>query len=612
GGGAAYADRESWTLASPRIRLVSKSVGGTAAVSITDGKKLFDANVFAGQPMIPNDAWQHRWTGSLVAKSNRVPEILRTFRSRKRPGIVLEQRWRLAGDRLLECGTAIENRGSTPWKAQLALDVSRSIESAALTIPTAQGPVTDAMMEMEWPDERQDVPLGRLLAEGWIHVGDKDRGYGVVWSPAAPREVELSGWNVPLSLSQNVRLAPRGRKDFPPVWFLATPDWREVRALWAHVAGREPPPSAASLGAVRVDAEPMTVAAFPAAELRATVRSDRQRPTGGILRLETPKGITATPNQWRVPGVRFESDFRVRSRLVAARPVAGRARFVLKDERHSHEWGVPILGVPSRGSVRTSGPPSRRRVDNGPLSFDAAPAHGASLVSLRHRGHEYLISSYPTPGSFAWFRPFYGGIIPSVYQEEWPGDLFRDRFRIRSAHRGAWSGLRLSARATKSSLPSGTRIDVEYLTRPRAPLLIASLEIANGTRERAEFTAGFWTFLGYDGKARSEVTFKRLMDRTWKSTARVGWAQADGGFAVFRDPRATDAIALAAAEPADLEVFGLRGLGHHGSVTDELDLDPGQSGTVIAALAVVPRESVAGYRGLRTLDRRTLDATRPH
>lgn len=610
GGRVAYADEKEWVLSSPRIRLVSKAVAGTAAVYSTDGKKLFEANVFGGQPMIPNDAWQQRWAGSVPSASTGTPEIVRTFRSRKRPGMLLEQKWRLAGDRLLECHTAIENRGSAPWTASVALDVNRSIDSAAATIPTSRGPVTEAMMETEWPDERQDVPLGRLLEEGWIHVGDDERGYGVVWSPPAPKQVELTGWNVPLSLSPQVRVAPRGRKEFPPVWFLATPDWREVRALWTHVAGRKTSHAAGAIGAVRVDAEPVTALAFPAMDLRATVRSDRRRPTGGTLRLEVPSGLRASPNRWKVGGVHLEADFPVRSRLVATRPVTGRARFVLEDERNVQAWDVPVVGGPSRGSIRFSGPASRRRLDNGLFSFDAAPAHGASLVSLRCGGHEYLVSSFPKAGSFAWFRPFYGGIFPSVYQEDWPGDLFRERFRIREARRGAWRGLRLFTGAGKSSLPTGTRVTVEYLTRPRCPLLIASLEVANRTRERAEFTAGLWAFLGYDGKARCEVAFDRLKERTWKSTARVGWSGADGGFAVFRAPRAAKSVALVAVAPADLDVFALRGLGHHGSITRELDLDPGQSGIVLGALAVVPPKAASGYRNLRSIDRGAMAATR--
>lgn len=610
GGLVGYADRDEWILASPHLRLVSKAVAGTAAAYSPAGKKLFEAGVFAGQPIIPNDAWQNRWAGSISKDSHGIPEIVRTFRSRKRAGLVLEQRWRLVGDRLLECRTAMENQGSTAWTACLALDVNRSIESAIATIPTAHGPVTEAMIDMEWPDERQDVPLGRLLQEGWIHTGDGERGYGVVWGSSAPKEVELTGWNAPLSLSPEVRLAPRDRKEFPSTWFLATRDWREVRSLWAHLAGRTASAAEATSGAVHVDTRPRLALAFPAAELRATVRSHRQRPTGGTLRLEVPPGVRARPGRWNVSRVDLDADFRVRSRLVARRPVVGRAQFVLEDERNVQTWEVPVFGGPSRGSMRWSGPTSHRRIDNGLLSFEAAPAHAASLVSLRSAGHEYLVSSFPKAGSFAWFRPFYGGISPSVYQEDWPGDLFRERFRIGEARRGAWRGLRLSTRARKSSLPSGVRIAVDYLTRPGIPLLVTVLEVANRSSEREEFTAGFWSFLGYDGKAGSEVTFERLRDRSWKSTAQVGWSLADGGFAVFRAPRAPRSVALVAAAPADLEVFALRGLGHHGSITGELDLGPGEVGTVIGALAIVPPETASGYRNLRHLDLRALAGTR--
>ncbi len=609
-GCVAYANEDDWVLASPGFRFVSEGLGATGTLTLQDGTKLFESEVDPGPPYWPSDGMLHRWTGRMAPGE---PGLIRTFHSRHRPGLVVEQRWRALGERTLELRAALENHGPNAWSSGLVIYVEKRREFAAITFPTEHGPVTEAGIEWDWPDMRQDVPLDRLLTEGWIHVADDRGGYGIVWPRGIPRDLEMTPWSAPIVYLPAATVPAGGRRETEPMLFVISRDWREVRDVWAAARGERPELASPSIGSVHATIDPPVLLASPAGEARVVLRNPRRRPVSGKLHVESEERLRSAIAPASVRSLDldrpFTSTVHVRSR---SRPGVVPAQVVLDDWKGAWRWDLPVVISDGRGSIRAGGPASSRRVDNGSLTFTGSSVHGAALISLRTGPHEYLLSSYPKPRSFSWFRPFFGGVQPIVYQEDWPGNLYQERFRVAPARRGTWRGIRFAARAAKSALPAGVRVAVDYVTRPGSPLVAALLEVRNGTRERQSFTAGFWAFLGLDGKGRCGVRFDRLRARDWSNPSGLGWSLADGGFAVFRAARAPRAIALCAANPARLEVFNVPGQGYHGVVQDDLDMKSGETSTTIVSLALTAPDDALSYRPLRGLTPASFRATRAH
>ena len=612
GGMLAYAQGDTWCLATPLFRLVSKGVGAESFLELADGTKVLGPVwVSPGPPFWPSDTEYQRWEGRMDPA--RGAEIIRRVRSKRRPGLVVEQRWRVVSERVLELRTALENRGTEPWSAALTVVCDRAIEHPQVTIPPAQGLFREAYMESEWPDQRDDVPLGRLLAEDWIHFESKEGGCGILWESGGKARThrQLDAWSMSSWRTPEVRLLPNGRHEFPPARFLVTRDWRDVRSLWAHVTGRELEDRPMLTGSVSVTADPGLVLASPAARLGITLRNLRQRPVQGTAQLDAPKGLGVPRGPRPVRGLRLGQDWTHAIRLRGSKSEVTSIRLVLDEARSRHSWEVPVVVSDGGGSLRIQRRDDQRMVENRTLSFAASGRHGGSLISLRSRGHEYLVSTYPRPGSFSWFRPFYGGIHPMLFEDEWPGDLHKERFRPGPARRGTWSGVAMSARTKVSSLPKGIAVRLEYLTRPRSPLLAVAMRVQNGTKTRRKLTGGFWTTLGLDGKPSCEVEFERLRPRHWRAAPWTAWTSADDGFAVFRAPESPLSVAVTAAEPGKLEIADLGRDGRHGIVQRSFDLDPGESATLLATLALVPDAQARAYRVLRGLTPASFEATRP-
>ena len=611
GGRVAYRDGDDLVLETPSLRVVSRPRGGQTALVLPDGASVV-RSVFlcAGPPYWASDAESAIWRGRLEAGPD--PAIVRVLDSKARPGLRLEQRWRLPGERSAELRTTVENRGPRPWTVRTFGEVGRGIEYAVATFPTPSGPVAEAFMDFEWPDQRRDAPLDRVLSEGWVHFGTEQAGVGVVWpsAPASvPNDVEMEIWGAPVWYSRPVRLAPGHRRDLGPILFESDPDWRRARERWSHLAGRPLANTPRTMGVQHLVPTPSVVLASPAADVRLDLANVRRRPLRGDLRV-IPDGVACSPRRFDLPDVSFDRPWSSRLRVEGRRPGVRSIRLVLRDPRGDFEWRVPVLASDGRGPVRVRGASTGRVLENGFLRATVAPAHAASLTSLRAAGHERLVSSHPTPGSFSWFRPFHGGLHPYVYTEDWPGNLYRERVAVGLARRGTWTGVRLRAGARRSDLPKGTRVQVEYLTRPGSPFLAGLVTVRNRGRERRMYHAGLMAFLGHDGRPTCEASFRRIVPRVWRTGEWPAWALADDGFAAFRAPGAAHAIGLLAGEGADLEVVDLRTSGRHGIVHRKLELEPGQAGSVLLLLAVMPRDEAPALASLRGLSEASFAATR--
>ncbi|MRN57264.1 GNAT family N-acetyltransferase [Paenibacillus monticola] len=122
-------------------------------------------------------------------------------------------------------------------------------------------------------------------------------------------------------------------------------------------------------------------------------------------------------------------------------------------------------------------------VNNGILSIAAAPEFGSVVHSLKHRGEEWLDSSYPQAGPRSWWNPWHGGLgvgIPGM------GGFSRQQEPRTAAwvkrmdeHGNVWKGLRITTSIEKQEANRGITINQHYLMLPGVPVLCMLHSVTN-------------------------------------------------------------------------------------------------------------------------------------
>ena len=109
-------------------------------------------------------------------------------------------------------------------------------------------------------------------------------------------------------------------------------------------------------------------------------------------------------------------------------------------------------------------------VDNGILSFSAAPAFGPVIFSLQCRGLEWMDSSFPTPAPKSWWSPWLGGLgfmLKDLSEKSLlrqPREICFARFQDRWGNQ--WQGLEIQVRVEEHEKYQGLLVRQRVLTLP--------------------------------------------------------------------------------------------------------------------------------------------------
>ncbi|MGM1044991.1 MAG: GNAT family N-acetyltransferase [Bacillota bacterium] len=124
-------------------------------------------------------------------------------------------------------------------------------------------------------------------------------------------------------------------------------------------------------------------------------------------------------------------------------------------------------------------------VSNGVLSIAAAPEFGSIVHSLKHKGEEWLDSSYPEAVPRSWWNPWHGGLgvgIPGLggfsRQQEPRTMAWAERIDV---HGNVWKGLRITTSIEKQEANRGITINQHYLMLPGVPVLCVLHSVSNGS-----------------------------------------------------------------------------------------------------------------------------------
>ncbi|WP_421378474.1 GNAT family N-acetyltransferase [Bacillus salacetis] len=120
-------------------------------------------------------------------------------------------------------------------------------------------------------------------------------------------------------------------------------------------------------------------------------------------------------------------------------------------------------------------------VDNGILSFKAAPGYYPGVYSLMINGQEFLHNQYPEAGPKAWWNPWGGG-IRYFFQNVSAYSMMKEKTTVKQVTRvdqngHTWSGLCLMTEFTEHETMKGITLKQYALTLPEVPILACYGEV---------------------------------------------------------------------------------------------------------------------------------------
>jgi len=236
-------------------------------------------------------------------------------------------------------------------------------------------------------------------------------------------------------------------------------------------------------------------------------------------------------------------------------------------------------------------------IDNGHFQLDVAPDFAGSAIGFQESGDELLKSSFPRPGVRPYSNPWFGGICPQIGPagEAEPGlggSLDRSAFAVGLINDydflgQQWRGVRLRGiLATAYHI----QVAVDYLTLGDSAILLLGIELANRGRIGIPLGVG-WT-VNLRDRAPDRPKWLRWRDSSegFRGCSRnkvevipaERWVLAGGG-------DADSALALAVASPLNALAIDLGTDGAHLGAHGKVDVPPGGTVRLLAALANVER-----------------------
>jgi ribosomal protein S18 acetylase RimI-like enzyme len=565
------------------------------------------------QSHVCHEATIERHDGALaVILRGRLPHL---------PDAMVEHELRLAPDGLLRLETALANAGHEDRQFQGAVWVwNNRGELPTIVLPTVHGLVASADVEFpDWGDLELQDPA--VFSEGWIACQGDGRVVGLLWSEVS--RVEADRWRFQVVQDPD-RLRPGERRVLSPLYVYAGPgDWRTVRGRWRglvrpDVQQHDPP----TREVVELAAAPVPAALLAGASPnKVTLSNLANREAAGRLAIEAPDGWEISPAVHEVSGLRVRRphEVEVAVRNMKRGPRAAAVKAFLRTERTAQVVfeGAVLDPGDTAGAVATRDETREAQrvlvVDNGYLRFRLAPAFLGSVIALETvaDGVNHLLSAFPTPREFAWWRPWYGGLHAVIYSPGlgvFPGPtrLYEETFWAQEAtqtgHDGRiWRGLTVRSMLRGKGL-RGLELAATYLTLPGSNLLAARVAVCNHTAATLPVHAALVAYLQPGGTVDGaelllDVAGRRRLLRGQRSEQ----VSADGWLGV-RNSRSGQTLALVCgAHEAGARVIGVDcgALGAHVGARVTLRLGPGEEKGALSFLALARDEDEArAYRVL--------------
>ncbi len=349
-------------------------------------------------------------------------EVVTRQEFRRWPGLWLERRVLIA-DGLLAIRQRVENSSEGLYAIKVKHWSRGHLNRGKLTVPLRSGLYQRPGCTGEnWP--AGDELHGRCgdYAENWVAAEDEGKLVGMVWTELAEVQPRRGGggevtWG-PLHVPANSGI------DLPPLYYVFSgADWKAARSFWNTFVNANAlllPEETSPLPDEILTGGPEHIPAIlrgKEGRLVIVLRSVRQRPQSGLLRVKLPRGIEPAgggrPHAFDVPAVSASHAFReeLPVRVSCEPPFATLGEVEFSSARRNLSFPLPVIAAEAGAAAPTvEDEEGLIRVSAGNLAFAVSAEHGGSLTSLLWEGCELLSSSYPSPRPYQRMNPWYGGM----------------------------------------------------------------------------------------------------------------------------------------------------------------------------------------------------------
>jgi GNAT superfamily N-acetyltransferase len=550
------------------VRLIGESEGAPLVIyERATGIQLGRYSGYAAPPIYPSDYWTAKFNLSIEAADGQVVAVA-DVAAKNHPGFVLRRRVAIGAGPLLRINWELDNLAGEARSFRIAHGVNVDLSHFQITLPLADGPVSGpGELFPAYLDD--DQKLASWYAARWFALTHERISVGAIWG-ADMEQIEYGHSHL---LTRMYACAPQSRTITDDFWlYLGDGGWRAVARSWQQIAG-----VVADATATQEVGEPVAVQLTPVvaiggvAESMLTVEHRRARSLQGTVDLMLPEGWQSSTAHRDIADVTWKQPHSMPLRFTTVQPAgAYEGRLVLQTNEIDRDIPLPLLVLGDGGAVtvREEQRAGQRllTVDNGAISFSAAPGFGGTICSLRADGIEQLASSFPQAGAFAWYSPWYGGIMPVVKLEgdRTPlGRMWREQFtaeevRHRDARGIAWHGVRLCA-ALAEEAGRGLTFELDAQTIGGGRVVRLALRMRNDTGAVRPIRSLSALIFVQPGGSRTASTFY-TPEQQVRSNDRLDWLGGAYHWAAIENHENGRAIALASADAR----AGLSGWGSDG------------------------------------------------
>ena len=581
------------------IRLVAERRGGLVTLYDKTRKEpaARQVQIRTGPPFWPPELARLDWKMSVKNEKGITTGTLSVL-SEEREGLKVSLQVRMSSSNLLQFVPILENKGRSIITTQVQFVLGRSIIRDRITIPSKHGLIQEEIIEDDFPDWMGDLPKEDYLSETWFHVGDQETGLGVLWDQESTTETDVSGHGFGITL-QALKIEPGEKVELPPYHFMVgTTDWRSVQRSWQRLSHgtieseeKVVPQKVLDIGTV-----PKPVVVENQTEFKFRIRNLRNKRLDAKVNIDFPEMMKA--NKTRIVAKELCLDIPLEERIVLktrkASPGVYFAKARISTLVYDDVLELPIVVIGKPGSVSVQQRKGKIEVDNGILKFTVVPEFSGSLTSLKESGIEHILSAYPKPDQLAWFRPWYGGIAPTVTKDEWFSRFYEETFTGKKVTRGVWKGARTTAEAEKKELLRGLRVSTEYLTRPNSNVLAILQDFTNTGKSTLYFEGGCASYFQVGGSKNNVAYFSRSGWRQRKHTKMIAFSVSDNRTVVVSNPRKKKSVCFVSPSATlDVLMLDFAKDGKHILTASNISLKPKETKRFVSylVLSTTPNEA---------------------
>lgn len=581
------------------IRLLARQRGGFVALYDKARREPGARNVQIrlGPPFWPSEFARLDWKMSVRNEKGITTGTLSVL-SEEREGLKVTIQMRMSSSSLLRFLPILENKGKSTISTQFQFAFSRDMIRDRITIPSKHGLIQEEIIDDDFPDWMGDIPKEDYLSETWFHVGSEETGLGALWDKESTIEADISSHGFLVTL-QAPRIKPGERVELPPYHFLvATHDWKSVQRCWQRLAlGKiETEEKVLPQRVLDIGTVPKPVVVENETDFRFKMRNLRNKRLDAKINLDFPSEMKANKTRIVAKELRVDSPLEERIVLKArkASPGVYFAKARISTLIYDEVVRLPIVVIGKPGSVTVRQTKGKIDVDNSVLKFTVVPEFAGSLISLKEGGVEHILSAYPKPDQLAWFRPWYGGIMPNVVKDEWFSKFYEETFSGEKVTRGIWKGARTVTDVEKKELLRGLRVSTEYLTRPNSNVLAILQDFTNTGKSSLYFEGGCAGYFQVGGSKNNVAYFSRSGWRQRKYTKRIAFSSSDNRTIVVSNPRKKKSVSFVSSSPnMDVLLLDFAKDGKHLLTASNISLKPKETKRFVSYLVLSTTQSEA-------------------